>query len=87
MFVSLEDVIENLRSSIAAQEGYNLDGFTNEEIINLIIQSKDNNIGYRTSCYSGHLSTGEQEILKKLGYTIKWKSDDGINGDYFRISW
>lgn len=57
------------------------------QIHTLGIDSKNSQIGYKSYTYSGHLSTGEQNILKKLGYTIKWESDDGMNGDYFRISW
>lgn len=57
------------------------------QILSLEIDSKNSQIGYREYNYTAHLSTGEQSILKKLGYTIKWESDDGMAGDFFRISW
>ena len=57
------------------------------QILSLEIDSKNSNIGYKEYIYSRHLSVGEQVIFKKLGYTIKWETDNGMAGDYFRISW
>lgn len=57
------------------------------QILSLKMNSKNSYIGYKMYTYTGYLSTGEQAILKELGYTIKWESDDGMNGDYFRIGW
>jgi hypothetical protein len=70
-----EDKILLLLSNIKAQ------------IHKLEIDSKNSNIGYREYTYTGYLSPGEQKVLKDLGYKIKFEDDNGMNGDYYRISW
>lgn len=57
------------------------------QIFKLDINSKNSHIGYREYIYGGHLSSGEQKVLKDLGYRVQFENDNGMNGDFYRISW
>ena len=56
------------------------------KIHKLDIHSNDGHIGRRDYICTVHLSSGEQKILKKLGYKVDVMADS-MNSSYFRIKW
>jgi len=73
-FVNEEKIIEILR-------------IIKEQIHSLEINSKTSFTGYREYKYLKHLSKGEQNFLKKLGYKVEFKTPYAETEHFYKIIW